>query len=50
MPKTSPQANGTLLKSLKPKENKYFVSYDENILIDTPPNDKNSFRQYLVMS
>ena len=34
MPKTSPQINDTLLKSLKPKENKYFVSDNENMLID----------------
>ena len=43
MPKTSPQVNDTLLKSLKPKENKYFVSDGENMLIEIRPNGKKSF-------
>ena len=43
MPKTSPQINDTLLKSLKPKENKYFISDGENMLIEIRPNGKKSF-------
>ncbi|MBS5828281.1 MAG: tyrosine-type recombinase/integrase [Campylobacter concisus] len=43
MPKISPQVNDTLLKSLKPKENKYFISDGENMLIEIRPNGKKSF-------